>query len=240
MIEIQGLSKRYGGATVVDGLSFSVGAGRVTGFLGPNGAGKSTTLRIVVGLAAPTAGSATVDGKRYAELADPLRRVGALLEATPVQRGRTAYRHLLALAQTHGIPAGRVEEVLDLVGLTSAAGRQAAEFSLGMRQRLGIAAALLGEPSTLILDEPTNGLDPAGVHWLRNLLRAQAAEGRTVLVSSHLISEMALTADQLVVVGRGRLLADLPMDGLMLGHSSLEEAYLALTGDAVEFAGGTR
>ncbi|WP_328324321.1 ATP-binding cassette domain-containing protein [Kribbella sp. NBC_00382] len=240
MIEIHGLTKRYGGATVVDDLSFTVGPGRVTGFLGPNGAGKSTTLRILVGLARATSGTATIDGVPYAELPDPLRRVGALLEATPVQGGRTAYRHLLALAQTHGIGTDRVEEVLELVGLTSAASRPASEYSLGMRQRLGIAAALLGEPSTLILDEPTNGLDPAGVHWLRTLLRAQAAEGRTVLVSSHLISEMALTADQLVIVGRGRLIADLPLEGLMLGHSSLEEAYLELTGDAAEFTGGVR
>ncbi len=240
MIEIQSLTKRYGASTVVDDLSFSVLPGRVTGFLGPNGAGKSTTLRIVVGLAAPTSGSATIDGQAYVDLRDPLHQVGALLEATPVQRGRTAYRHLLALAQTHGIAASRVEEVLEAVGLTSVAGRHAAEFSLGMRQRLGIAVVLLGEPSTLILDEPTNGLDPAGVHWLRLLLRAQAAEGRTVLVSSHLISEMALTADQLVIVGRGRLLADLSIDELMVGHSSLEEAYLRLTDDAVEFSGGAR
>ena len=240
MIEIQALTKRYGASTVVDDLSFTVRPGRVTGFLGPNGAGKSTTLRIVVGLARPTSGSATIDGQAYVDLADPLHQVGALLEATPVQRGRTAYRHLLALAQTHGIAASRVEEVLEAVGLTSAAGRHAAEFSLGMRQRLGIAAVLLGEPSTLILDEPTNGLDPAGVHWLRLLLRAQAAEGRTVLVSSHLISEMALTADQLVIVGRGRLLADLALAEFTLGHSSLEEAYLELTNDAVEYTGGVR
>jgi ABC-2 type transport system ATP-binding protein len=240
MIEIRELSKRYGDSTVVDGLSFTVRPGQVTGFLGPNGAGKSTTLRILVGLARPTSGVATVDGRAYVELADPLRRVGTLLEATPVQRGRTAYRHLLALAQTHGISADRVEEVLEIVGLTSVAGRNAAEFSLGMRQRLGIAVALLGDPAVLILDEPTNGLDPAGVHWLRNLLRAQAAEGRTVLVSSHLISEMALTADQLVVVGRGRLLADLPLEELSRGHASLEDAYLKLTGDSVEFGGGVR
>jgi ABC-2 type transport system ATP-binding protein len=238
MIEIKDLTKRYANAAVVDGLTFTVRPGRVTGFLGPNGAGKSTTLRILLGLAEATSGSATIDGHPYAELPDPLRQVGALLEATPVQRGRTAYRYLLAIAQTHGITAARVDEVLATVGLTSAAGRPAAEYSLGMRQRLGIAAVLLGEPATLVLDEPANGLDPAGVHWLRNLLRAQAAEGRTVLVSSHLISEMALTADQLVVVGRGRLLADLPMAELTSGHASLEEAYLQLTGDAVEFSGG--
>jgi ABC-2 type transport system ATP-binding protein len=240
MIEIKQLTKKYGNAAVVDGLSFTVGPGLVTGFLGPNGAGKSTTMRILVGLARASSGSATIDGRPYAELRDPLRQVGALLEATPVQRGRTAYRYLLALAQTHGIAPGRVDEVLATVGLTSAAGRQAAEFSLGMRQRLGIAAVLLGEPRTLILDEPANGLDPAGVYWLRNLLREQAAEGRTVLVSSHLISEMALTADQLVVVGRGRLLADLPMAEFTSGHASLEAAYLRLTGDSVEFSGGSR
>ncbi|QNE17061.1 ATP-binding cassette domain-containing protein [Kribbella qitaiheensis] len=240
MIEISGLTKRYGDVVVVDGLSFEVRPGRVTGFLGPNGAGKSTTMRILLGLARASSGSATIDGQLYSELREPLRQVGALLEATPVQRGRTAYRHLLALAQTHGIAASRVEEVLDLVGLTSVAGRSSAEFSLGMRQRLGVAAVLLGEPSTLVLDEPANGLDPAGVHWLRNLLRDQAAEGRTVFVSSHLISEMALTADQLVVVGRGRLLADLPIAELTSGHASLEEAYLQLTGDSVEFSGGAR
>ncbi|WP_112238924.1 ABC transporter ATP-binding protein [Kribbella monticola] len=240
MIEIEELTKKYGNAVVVDGLTFTVRPGRVTGFLGPNGAGKSTTMRILLGLAKASSGTAKIDGQPYAALPAPLRQVGALLEATPVQRGRTAYRYLLALAQTHGIALSRVEEVLDAVGLTSAAGRSTAEYSLGMRQRLGIAAVLLGEPSTLVLDEPTNGLDPAGVHWLRNLLRAQAAEGRTVLVSSHLISEMALTADQLVVVGRGRLLADLPMAELTSGHASLEEAYLQLTGDAVEFSGGLR
>ncbi|MFI7068209.1 ABC transporter ATP-binding protein [Kribbella sp. NPDC050124] len=238
MIQTNALTKRYGGRTVVDDLALTIRPGRVTGFLGPNGAGKTTTMRIVIGLAHPTSGTATIDGRRYADLPDPLRRVGAVLEATPVQRGRTAYRHLLALAQTHGIGAARVEEVLGLVGLSTAAGRRAADFSLGMRQRLGIAAALLGDPATLILDEPTNGLDPAGVHWLRNLLRSFAAEGRTVLVSSHLISEMALTADQLVLIGRGRLLADVPVDQLASPGESLEDAYLRLTGEAVEYAGG--
>lgn len=238
MIETKALTKRYGGRTVVDDLDLTIRPGRVTGFLGPNGAGKTTTMRIVIGLAHPTSGTATIDGRRYADLPDPLRRVGAVLEATPIQRGRTAYRHLLALAQTHGIRPDRVEEVLGLVGLGAAAGRRAADFSLGMQQRLGIAAALLGDPATLILDEPTNGLDPAGVHWLRNLLRSFAAEGRTVLVSSHLISEMALTADQLVLIGRGRLLADVPVDQLARGGESLEDAYLRMTGEAVEYAGG--
>ncbi|MFC9689006.1 ABC transporter ATP-binding protein [Kribbella sp. NPDC056951] len=238
MIETHALTKRYGGRTVVDELSLSIRPGVVTGFLGPNGAGKSTTMRIVVGLARPTSGTATIDGRRYAELPDPLRRVGALLEATPVQRGRTAYRHLLALAQTHGISGARVDEVLGIVGLGQAAGRRAADFSLGMRQRLGIAAALLGDPETLILDEPTNGLDPAGVRWLRDLLRSFAAEGRTVLVSSHLISEMVLTADHVIVIGRGRLLADVQMTELAGSADSAEDAYLRLTGDAVEYAGG--
>ena len=240
MIETRALTKRYGGRTVVDDLTLTIRPGQVTGFLGPNGAGKSTTMRVVIGLAHPTSGTATVNGRRYADLPDPLRQVGAVLEATPVQRGRTAYRHLLALAQTHGIKADRVEEVLALVGLTTAAGRRAADFSLGMRQRLGIAAALLGDPSTLILDEPTNGLDPAGVHWLRNLLRSFAAEGRTVLVSSHLISEMALTADQLVLIGRGRLLADVPVSQLAAAGESLEEAYLRLTDAELEYSRGAR
>ncbi|MEI8412055.1 MULTISPECIES: ATP-binding cassette domain-containing protein [unclassified Kribbella] len=192
-------------------------------------------MKIVLGLVHPSSGTATVNGRRYADLPDPLRQVGALLEATPVQRGRRAYRHLLALAQTHGIRPGRVDEVLGLVGLTTAAGRRAADFSLGMRQRLGIAAALLGDPATLILEEPTNGVDPAGVHWLRNLLRSFAAERRTVLVSSHLISEMALTADQIVLIGRGRLVAALPLQELAGPAESLEDAYLRLTGDAVEY-----
>ncbi|MEU7857322.1 ATP-binding cassette domain-containing protein [Nonomuraea sp. NPDC049141] len=208
MIEIRELTKRYGGVTAVDHLSFSVRPGQVTGFLGPNGAGKSTTMRAIVGLDRPSAGTATVNGRPYTDHPDPLRQVGAVLEATPAHRGRTAYHHLLALARTHGIAASRVDEVLALTGLEPVARRRAGGFSLGMRQRLGIAAALLGDPGVLILDEPVNGLDPDGVLWLRTLLGRLAADGRTVLVSSHLMSEMAMTAQHLVIIGRGRLLAD--------------------------------
>jgi ABC-2 type transport system ATP-binding protein len=208
MIEAQALSKRYGGTVAVDALSFAVKPGQVTGFLGPNGAGKSTTMRMIVGLDHPTAGTATVNGLPYRAHPDPLRQAGALLDARSVHRGRTARAHLLALAQTHGIPAARVDEVLGLVGLESVAHRRAGGFSLGMGQRLGIAVALLGDPAVVILDEPVNGLDPDGVLWIRNLLKDLAAEGRTVLVSSHLMSEMAVTAEHLVIVGRGRLLAD--------------------------------
>ncbi|MGV9312832.1 ABC transporter ATP-binding protein [Streptomyces sp. NPDC003691] len=223
MIEAQGLTKRYGGGrshphpknrtrprtkTVVDDLSFTVRPGSVTGFLGPNGAGKSTTMRMILGLDAPTAGRATVGGRAYAAHPAPLTEVGALLEARSVHPGRSARNHLTALAHTHGIPGGRVTEVLGLTGLTEVADRRVKGFSLGMGQRLGIAAALLGDPATVVLDEPVNGLDPEGVLWIRNLLKSLAAEGRTVLVSSHLMSETALTADHLVIIGRGRLLAD--------------------------------
>jgi ABC-2 type transport system ATP-binding protein len=201
--------------TAVDALSFTVRPGVVTGFLGPNGAGKSTTMRMVVGLDAPTAGDVTVDGRRYRDLPAPLHKVGALLEARAIHTGRSAANHLLALAQTHGIPRRRVDEVIDLVGLRPVARKRAGTFSLGMGQRLGIASALLGDPETLVLDEPVNGLDPEGIHWVRNLLRSLAAEGRTVFVSSHLMSEMALTADHLIVVGRGRLLADMAMDAFI-------------------------
>ena len=215
MIEIQALSKRYGRTVAVDGLSFTVRPGHVTGFLGPNGAGKSTTMRMIVGLDHPTAGSVTVDGRRYRDHPAPLREVGALLEAKSVHKGRSARNHLLGLAQTHRIPARRVDEVLAMVGLESVGRRRAGGFSLGMAQRLGVAAALLGDPATVVLDEPVNGLDPDGVLWVRNLLKALAAEGRTVLVSSHLMSEMAVTADHLVIIGRGRLLADTTMDELI-------------------------
>jgi ABC-2 type transport system ATP-binding protein len=208
MIEVQALSKRYGDKLAVDGLSFAVRRGHVTGFLGPNGAGKSTTMRMIVGLDHPTAGAATVDGRRYRDHPAPLREVGALLEAKSVHKGRSARNHLLALAQTHGIPATRVDEVLAMVGLESVGRRRVGGFSLGMAQRLGIGAALLGDPATVVFDEPVNGLDPDGVLWVRTLLKALAAEGRTVLVSSHLMSEMAVTADHLVIIGRGRLLAD--------------------------------
>ena len=215
MIEIRALSKRYGDTLAVDNLSFTVQPGHVTGFLGPNGAGKSTTMRMLVGLDHPSAGTATVDGRRYRDHPAPLREVGALLEAKSVHKGRSARNHLLVLAQTHGIPARRVDEVLAMVGLESVGRRRAGGFSLGMAQRLGIAAALLGDPATVVLDEPVNGLDPDGVLWVRNLLKTLAAEGRTVLVSSHLMSEMAVTADRLVIIGRGRLLADTTMDELI-------------------------
>ncbi|MEU9947930.1 ATP-binding cassette domain-containing protein [Streptomyces poriferorum] len=208
MIRAYELTKRYGDTTVVQDLDFTVRPGTVTGFLGPNGAGKSTTMRMLLGLDAPTRGRSTIGGRAYATHSAPLTEVGALLEARSVHPGRTAFHHLMALAHTHGIPRGRVEHVLDLAGLTSVAGKRVKGFSLGMGQRLGIAAAMLGDPATLILDEPVNGLDPEGVLWIRTLLKSLATQGRTVLVSSHLMSEMALTADHLVIIGRGRLLAD--------------------------------
>ena len=208
MIEAVGLTKRYGEKVAVDGLSFTVQPGVVTGFLGPNGSGKSTTMRILLGLDRPTSGTATINGRSYDRLRAPLCEVGALLEARAIHTGRSARNHLLALAATHGIGRQRVDEVLDVVGLTQVAGKRAGGFSLGMGQRLGIASALLGDPHTLILDEPVNGLDPEGILWIRTLLRALAAEGRTVFVSSHLMSEMALTATHLIVIGQGRLIAD--------------------------------
>jgi ABC-2 type transport system ATP-binding protein len=219
VITLRGLTKRYRGSTVVDGLDLGVAAGRVTGFLGPNGAGKSTTMRMVLGLDEPSAGVALVGGRRYAELRHPLREIGALLDAGAVHPGRPAGRHLVAVARSNGIPGRRVDEVLAVVGLTDVAGRRVGQFSLGMRQRLGIAGALLGDPGALMFDEPVNGLDPDGVHWLRGLLRSLAAEGRTVFVSSHLMSEMQLTADQLVVIGRGRLLADAPLAEFVASRS---------------------
>jgi ABC-2 type transport system ATP-binding protein len=212
MIEARGLSKRYGEKLAVSDLSFTVQPGIVTGFLGPNGSGKSTTMRMIIGLDRPTAGSVTVNGREYRTLSAPLTEVGALLEARSVHTGRSAFNHLLALAQTHGLPRRRVDEVIDLVGLSEVARKRAGGFSLGMGQRLGIASALLADPSTLILDEPVNGLDPEGIRWIRNLLKALAAQGRTVFVSSHLMSEMALTAEHLIVIGRGRLIADSPVD----------------------------
>src|SRR5438874_941885 len=208
VIEAQGLTKDYGDKRAVDGLTFSVRPGIVTGFLGPNGSGKSTTMRLVLGLDAPSAGDVTVNGKHYRDHLAPLHEVGALLEARSVHTGRSAYMHLLALARTHGIPRSRVEELIDLVGLREVAKKRAGKFSLGMGQRLGIAAALLGDPSTVMLDEPVNGLDPEGIHWMRSLLKGLAAEGRTVFVSSHLMSEMSLTADHLIVIGRGKKIAD--------------------------------
>jgi ABC-2 type transport system ATP-binding protein len=212
VIEARNLTKDYGSKRAVDDLSFTVEPGIVTGFLGPNGSGKSTTMRLVLGLDAPTRGDVVVNGKHYRDHSAPFHEVGALLEARSVHTGRSAYHHLLALAQTHGIPKRRVQEMIDLVGLHEVADKRAGQFSLGMGQRLGIATALLGDPKTVMLDEPVNGLDPEGIHWIRNLLKSLAAEGRTVFVSSHLMSEMALTADHLIVVGRGRLIADVSVE----------------------------
>jgi ABC-2 type transport system ATP-binding protein len=215
MIEARGLTKRYGDKVAVDDLTFTVEPGRVTGFLGPNGAGKSTTMRMILGLDTPTRGSATVNGRPYREHAAPLREVGALLDARSVHPGRSAYHHLLALARTCGIPSSRVEEVVEAVGLREVARRRAGGFSLGMGQRLGIATALLGDPGTVILDEPVNGLDTEGIRWIRSLLRRLAADGKTVFVSSHLMSEMALAAQHLIVIGRGRLIADTSTEELI-------------------------
>ncbi len=206
MIEARELTKRYGDKAAVDDLSFEVREGTVTGFLGPNGSGKSTTMRLLLGLDRPTAGTALINGKRYVDLPAPLHEVGALLEARAVHTGRSARNHLLAMAATHGIARRRVDEMIDLVGLHEVAGKRAGKFSLGMGQRLGIAAALLGDPQVLLLDEPVNGLDPEGIRWIRNLLKSLAAEGRTVFVSSHLMSEMAVTATEVIVVGRGRFI----------------------------------
>lgn len=220
MIVAEGLTKRYGDKTAVADVSFAVQPGKVTGFLGPNGAGKSTTMRMIVGLDRPSAGSVTVAGRSYAKLKAPLTEVGVLLDAKAVHTGRSARNHLRAMAATHGIGRSRVDEVIELTGIASVAGKRAGGFSLGMGQRLGIAAALLGEPHTLILDEPVNGLDPEGVRWVRQFVRRQAAEGRTVLLSSHLMSEMAQTADHVIVLGRGRVLADAPLDDLVRGWTT--------------------
>ena len=217
MIEARALTKRYGTKTAVDGVDFTVQPGKVTGFLGPNGAGKSTTMRMIVGLDRPTSGSVTVNGKHYAEHRSPLREVGVLLDAKAVHTGRSAYHHLLAIGATHGIGKQRVHEVIGITGLDKVARKRVGGFSLGMGQRLGIAAALLGDPRTLILDEPVNGLDPEGVTWVRTLVRSLAAEGRTVLLSSHLMSEMALTADHIIVLGRGQVLADAPVQEFISG-----------------------
>ena len=217
MITATALSKTYGDKKAVDQLTFTVRPGIVTGFLGPNGAGKSTTMRMILGLDRPSGGSVTVNGKRYADLPAPLHEVGALLEARSVHTGRSAFDHLLALAATHGISRRRVQQVVDLVGLGEVAGKRAGGFSLGMGQRLGIASTLLGDPGILLLDEPVNGLDPDGILWIRNLLKSLAAEGRTVFVSSHLMTEMALTADHLIVIGKGRLIADQPLSELIGG-----------------------
>jgi ABC-2 type transport system ATP-binding protein len=219
MIEIQNLSKRYGDKLAVDNVTFTARPGIVTGFLGPNGAGKSTTMRMIMGLDRPTSGTATINGVAYTRLRDPLRQVGALLEAKAVHTGRSAFNHLLAMAATHGIPKRRVDEVIHMTGLESVAKKRVGGFSLGMGQRLGIAVALLGDPQTLILDEPVNGLDPEGVLWVRQLTRYLASQGRTVFLSSHLMSEMAQTADHVVVLGRGKVLADAPIGDIISGAS---------------------
>jgi len=300
MIEVRGLTKRYGAKVAVDDLSFGIEPGKVTGFLGPNGAGKTTTMRLILGLDYPDSGTVLVDGKKYHNLAFPMREVGALLDAKAVHGGRSAYNHLLCLAQTNNLPAKRVGEVLELVGLSEVARKRSKGFSLGMSQRLGIAATMLGDPRVLMFDEPVNGLDPEGILWIRNLMKALAGEGRTVFVSSHLMSEMENTADHLIVIGKGKLIADCTMaefiarsagaavrvrtpspDQLVLAvaakggtatadgdgtlqvrgmtadavgdiafeqgirlheltttHASLEEAFMALTADSVEFHAG--
>jgi ABC-2 type transport system ATP-binding protein len=231
MIEVRNLTKHFGTTVAVDDLSFDVSPGMVTGFLGPNGAGKSTTMRMIIGLDRPTSGHITVHGRPYVDLPAPLREVGALLDAGALHGGRRAYFHLLCLAQSNGIPGRRVDEVLDMVGLTDVARKRTGGFSLGMSQRLGIAAALLGDPPVLMFDEPVNGLDPEGIRWIRTLMRALAAQGRTVLVSSHLMSEMALTADHLIVIGKGRLIADSSVDDVIRASSG--RAVLVRTPDAV-------
>ncbi|MFF0226721.1 ATP-binding cassette domain-containing protein [Streptomyces sp. NPDC004629] len=257
MIELEGLTKRYSDKVAVQDLTFTVRPGIVTGFLGPNGAGKSTTMRMILGLDHPTAGDVRIDGKHYDQLKDPLTYIGALLDAKAVHGGRSAYHHLLCLAQSNGVPTGRVTEVLETVGLTAVARKKAKGFSLGMGQRLGIAGALLGDPRILMFDEPVNGLDPEGIHWIRNLMKSLAAQGRTVFVSSHLMSEMALTADHLVVIGQGQLLADTSMADFIRENSRsyvrirtpqrerlfdmLHEAGIAVVrtdGDALEVEGG--
>ena len=249
MIEARELTKDYGSKRAVDGLSFTVRPGIVTGFLGPNGSGKSTTMRLILGLDAPTNGDVTVNGRHYRDHPAPLHEVGALLEARSVHTGRSAYNHLLALAQTHGIPKRRVAELIDLVGLHEVARKRTGQFSLGMGQRLGIAQALLGDPKTVMLDEPGNGLDPEGIQWVRNLLKSLAAEGRTVFVSSHLMGEMALTADHLIVIGRGKLIADTSVDDFVARASQkvvivrspeLERLRHALAGPSVSFGDAGR
>jgi ABC-2 type transport system ATP-binding protein len=239
VIEVTGVTKRYGEKVAVRDLTFSVRPGIVTGFLGPNGSGKSTTMRLILGLDAPNAGSALVNGKAYRDHTAPLHEVGALLEARSVHTGRSAYNHLLALAQTHGIKSGRVDEVIEIVGLKDVARKRAGGFSLGMGQRLGIASALLADPRTVMFDEPVNGLDPEGIQWIRNLLKKLASEGRTVFVSSHLMSEMALTAEHLIVIGRGQLIADTGVDEFVQSASkqSVRVRSPQLTGLAEFLAG---
>jgi ABC-2 type transport system ATP-binding protein len=243
MIEARGLTKRYGDKVAVDHLSFTVEPGRITGFLGPNGAGKTTTMRLVLGLDYPTEGTVTVHGKDFRQLAHPMHEVGALLDAKAVHGGRSAYNHLLCLAQTNNLPARRVGEVLELVGLTDVARKRSKGFSLGMGQRLGIAAALLGDPAILMFDEPVNGLDPEGILWIRNLMKALAAEGRTVFVSSHLMSEMENTADHLLVIGRGQLIADCTVQEFIARNSvqtvRVRTPQREALASAVALAGGT-
>jgi ABC-2 type transport system ATP-binding protein len=234
MIEARNLTKRYGSKTAVNGISFTIPPGTVTGFLGPNGAGKSTTMRMIVGLDRPTSGSVTVNGKPYAQHRSPLKEVGALLDAKAVHSGRSARSHLRTMAATHGIPVRRVDEVIEMTGLSAVAGKRVGGFSLGMGQRLGIASALLGDPRTLILDEPVNGLDPEGVKWVRTLVRQLAAEGRTVFLSSHLMSEMAQTADQLVVIGRGEIIATGAVQDVI--DSATGSVVKVRTPQAAEFA----
>lgn len=238
MIEVEGLTKQYKSVRAVDDLTFKVEPGIVTGFLGPNGAGKSTTMRMILGLDSPTAGQARINGKAYRELKNPLREVGALLDAKAVHPNRTAANHLKWMAQSNGIPTSRVDEVLGLVGLSDVAGKKAGGFSLGMGQRLGLAGALLGDPGILILDEPVNGLDPEGIRWVRSLVRALAAEGRTVLISSHLLSEMSMTADHLVVIGRGRLVANESNYDFVKQHS--DSSVIVRSDHLEEFGGALR
>jgi ABC-2 type transport system ATP-binding protein len=235
VIEVRNLTKRYGQVVALDGLTFTVQPGVITGFLGPNGSGKSTTMRLLLGLDEPNSGAALINGRPHHDLPWPLRTVGASLDSRAFHPGRRARTHLLALAASNAIPAARVDEVLRTVGLSSVADRRAGGFSLGMSQRLGLAGALLGDPEVLLLDEPINGLDPDGIRWIRELLKAQAAEGRTVLVSSHLIGEMALTAERLVLIGGGKLLADTTVAELTAEWGSLEQAYFALTSASVVY-----
>jgi ABC-2 type transport system ATP-binding protein len=235
MIQVRSLTKRFGSTLAVDDLSFEVAPGKVTGFLGPNGAGKTTTMRAIIGLDRPSGGEATVDGRSYVDIPAPLHEVGAVLDPQAFHGGRRAYFHLLCLAQSNGIPGRRVDEVLEMVGLTDVARRRAGGFSLGMSQRLSIAGALLGDPGVLMFDEPVNGLDPEGIRWIRTLMRSLAAQGRTVFVSSHLMSEMALTADHLVVIGRGRLIADASVEDFIKGSSV--RAVLVRTPDMGLLAG---
>jgi ABC-2 type transport system ATP-binding protein len=232
-IEVAGLTKRFGSLTALDDLSFTVQPGRVTGFLGPNGAGKSTTMRVILGLDSPTVGRALVGGRRYDQIVRPLRQVGSLLDANALHPGRSGWQHLRSVAQSNGIDGRRVREVLDLTGVGSVAQRRVGTFSLGMKQRLGIALALLGDPPILVFDEPVNGLDPEGVHWIRELFKTLAAEGRTVFVSSHLMSEMALTADHLIIIGRGRLLADTPVERFIEANARADVLVRSPRADAL-------